>query len=286
MLIKKILVFVTLIDLYGGVWMILGAGRQWHANEKQKLLTLPTGEAYAAIAGMDIDTGRLVEVGAPLDLDVTTNTILTHQYSMLPQHVQAQAELWLYVSTIEDPLLKRFAQDILSDTKIITTFYHSRASQDFHHKKKGELFLHSMEVATTSARLAKLYGLSKRTQDCVFVGGLLHDIGKTLMFYNIDQMCEKGVGGQHEAFNFMVLADYLEVLKNSDKVLFEAVSAMLSPISPRKLHCEYIEEAIVRAADRLSAHTYELQTAFEGKAADQLRVKLQYGRIIKRLGTA
>ena len=54
----------------------------------------------------------------------------------------------------------------------------------------------------------------------------------------------------------MVLAEYLEKLKQQDKSLFEAKSAMLSAQVVSRKHYAYIEEAIVRSADQLftSAH--------------------------------
>lgn len=281
--VKKILVFVTLVDPSNGIWMMLGAGRQWYTCNDKNQLTQPAGEAYAAIAEVDLKAGTPVSVGTPLDLDVSTNTILSHQCWMQAKHLGAQAELWLYTSAIEDPLLKKFAQSVLSDPKVMVPFYRARASESFHHKGQGELFLHSVEVAVVSVRLAKQYGLPKRTQDCVFVCGLLHDIGKILMFYNTGKDREKGVGGQHEAFSFMVLAEHLELLQSGDKVLFEAVSAALSPANRRKHFSEYIEEAVVRAADRLSAQAYELEDAFGGKPSSELLVR-RHGRVIKRLG--
>lgn len=284
MKVKKVLVFVTQVDSENGFWMMMGAGKQWHTRNDKKQLTQPVGEAYAAIAKIDFMTGIPVSVSAPLDLSVSANTVLSHQCWMQPKHLEAQAELWLYTSSIEDPLLKEFMQAVLSDSKVMMPFYEARASESYHHKGQGELFLHSVEVATVSARLAKQYGLPKRTQDCVFVLGLLHDVGKILMFYNVDKERKKGVGGQHEAFNFLVLAKHLELLQSGDKVLFEAASAVLSSANRRKQHVEYVEEAIVRAADRLSAHSYELKEAFADKPPSKVLAKLRHGRVLKRLG--
>ena len=69
--------------------------------------------------------------------------------------------------------------------------------------------------------------LERGEVECAFVCGLLHDIGKIMMFYNTDKNQQKGVNGKHEAFSFMVLAEHLERLKAQDKTLYEAVSAIL-----------------------------------------------------------
>lgn len=68
-----------------------------------------------------------------------------------------------------------------------------------------------------------------------------------------------------------------------DKSLFEAMSAMLSVQVVNKKYYEYIEEAIVRMVDRLSAHSYELDTAFKNKPANQLFTSAHGARKYKRL---
>lgn len=84
----------------------------------------------------------------------------------------------------------------------------------------------------------------------------------------------------------MVLAEHLKKLKQQDKSLFEAKSAMLSAQVASRKHYVFIEEAIVRSADRLSAHRYELGTAFKNKPANQLFTSAPGGRKYKRLAPA
>lgn len=54
----------------------------------------------------------------------------------------------------------------------------------------------------------------------------------------------------------MVLAEHLKKLKQQDKSLFEAMSAMLSAQVASRKHYVYVEETIVRSADQFftSAH--------------------------------
>lgn len=73
-------------------------------------------------------------------------------------------------------------------------------------------------------------------------------------------------------------------MKDKDKALFEAVSTTLSTATTRRRKNEYIVETIVRAADRISAETYEHRAAFKGKRASQQRVAAKSGRRYKRLG--
>ena len=51
-----------------------------------------------------------------------------------------------------------------------------------------------------------------------------------------------------------------------------------------KKHCEYVIEAIVRAADRISAEIYQSRAAFKGKPATQLYANYKSGKRYKRLG--
>lgn len=62
---------------------------------------------------------------------------------------------------------------------------------------------------------------------CVaFVGGLLHDIGKIHLYYNAED--GEGICGQHESYNFLVLARQMEALRMAALRLFEAPSSCLS----------------------------------------------------------
>lgn len=272
---------VIKIDQHNPTWMIQTCGRQWHTKDK---LVKPLDEDYAAIVTIDQSVQRPVSITEPLDIQIDARTVLAHNVWCSPQQHDVQIKLWEGAAAIQDPVLKSFIRDVLSDSQIMQPFYQAKASKCFHHQAPGELFLHSVEVAVNARIMAEQYGLSRRIQDCVFVGGLLHDIGKILMYYNQDNADKKGINGQHEALSFMVLAEHLEKIKNQDKTLFEAVSAMLSAPVAHKKHYDYIEESIVRSADRLSAHNYELKHVFKNKAANQLFANGRGGRTFRRIG--
>lgn len=277
------LVAVTKSDHQNNLWTIFHRGKQWYTHNNSNQLKSPLDSDYAAIITFDEHSKRPVSVSAPFELDVKLSTVLCHTSCCTATQNAAQIDLWTKASELSDSTLKSFLTGILSDTSIMQPFYQAKASKSYHHKHEGELFIHSVEVAMNARKLAAQYKLPKRTQDCVFVGGLMHDIGKILMHYNTSKDNQKGVNGQHESFSFMVLAEYLEELKQQDQTLFEAMSAMLSVQVANKKHYEYIEEAIVRLVDRLSAHSYELDTAFKNKPADQLFTSVHGGRKYKRL---
>lgn len=280
------LVAIKKIDFHNNVWMVFYRGQQWYTRNNNNQLIDPLDRNYAAIITIDSDSKLPIKVSAPLEIDVELDTVLCHTSWCKEKQNAAQVVLWTAASELSDPALKSFLTGVLSDTSIMQPFYHAKASKSYHHKHEGELFIHSVEVAKNARMMAAQHKLPMRTQDCVFVGGLLHDIGKILMHYNISNDNRKGVNGQHESFSFMVLAEHLEELKQQDKSLFEAMSAMLSVQVANKKYYEYIEEAIVRSADRLSAHSYELNTAFKNKPADQLFTNAHGGRKYKRLALA
>ena len=280
------LVAVTKIDQKNNLWMVFLRGQQLYTRNDNNQLTNPLNSDYAAIITIDSHKNLPVNVSNPFELDVKLDTVLCHTSWCTAKQSAAQIQLWTAASELCDPTLKCFLTGVLSDTSIMQPFYQAKASKSYHHKHEGELFIHSVEVAMNARMMATQYNLPKRTQDCVFVGGLLHDIGKILMHYNTNNNNEKGVNGQHESFSFMVLAEHLEELKQQDKSLFEAMSAMLSAQVASRKYYDYIEEAIVRSADRLSAHSYELGTAFQNKPADQLFISAHGGRKYKRLAPA
>lgn len=278
------LVLVSKVDTENDIWLIQTGARQWGTYNEKNQLTQPHDGEYAALVQIDLIKGRPYRVGPKLDLPVSAQVVRAHFAWALPHHVAVQTELWKYSAGIEDSILKDFIVAVIGDAKIMYAFYQGKASHSFHHSAKGELFIHSVEVAVNAKKMAVEFGLGKRTQDCAFVCGLLHDIGKLLMFYNTGKNQEPGVNGQHEAFSFMILAEHLKELKARDKVLFEVISATLSAQVSHKKHHEYIEEAIVRAVDRISAHKDELKTAFKGKPSNQLYANAKRGRKLKRLG--
>lgn len=280
------LVAVTKTDHQNDLWMVFFRGQQWYTHNTNNQLKSALDSDYAAIITFDEHSKRPVSVSVPFELDVKLSTVLCHASSCAAKQSAAQIQLWTAASEVSDPTLKNFLTRVLSDTSIMQSFYQAKASKSYHHKHEGELFIHSVEVAINARMMAVQYNLPKRTQDSVFIGGLLHDVGKVLMHYNTGNDNKKGVNGQHESFSFMVLAKHLEELKQQDKSLFEAMSAMLSAQAANRKYYDYIEEAIVRSADRLSAHSYELNTAFKNKPADQLFTSSHGGRKYKRLSPA
>lgn len=275
------LAWVSELDPVNGIWCVETRGNKFYTyNTATQVRQCASG--YPAL--VKIANNLPVVIGEMFDLQAPELIVCSHLAWRQQQHIGHQNLLWEHAASVQDAGLKEFLTSVLCDAKIMHAFYHGKASESFHHNGKGDLFTHSVEVALTAKQLAQGHQLEQREVDCAFICGLLHDIGKILMFYNVGKNQEKGVNGQHEAFSFMVLAEHLEALKAKDKVLFEAISATLSATTARKKHNEYVVETIVRAADRISAEAYQNRKAFKGKPASQLHVGSKSSKRYKRLG--
>jgi 3'-5' exoribonuclease len=125
----------------------------------------------------------------------------------------------------------------------------------------GGLLEHSVEVAMTARMLCRQYRLDGRTADVAFLGGLLHDVGKLYLYYNVE--AGEGICSQHEALNFMKLEPHLQSLMSQDPRAFEALSACLSASIGKPL-IQYMPETIVKMADRLSAEVFNWRRVFAG----------------------
>lgn len=277
------LAWINQIDAVNDIWSVQTRDKQFY-KQKYRFGVPQHTDGYVAV--VELNGSQFIRVLEAVVLQLPQDVVRTHFAWRQPDQLDAQGMLWHHAALIQDPALKEFLTNILLDAKIMHPFYIARASQDFHHNETGGLFKHSVQVALAAIEIAQNYGLEQPDVDCVFVCGLLHDIGKIMMFYNIDKHRQKGVNGQHEAFSFMVLAEHLERLKAQNKTLFEAISATLSVNVNGKKHCEYVIETIVRAADRISAEVYQCRAAFKDKPAGQLYANYKSGKRYKRLGDA
>lgn len=276
------LAWINKVDATNDIWSVQTRDKQFY---KQKYSFGVPQHTDGYIAVIELNGSQFTRALEAELIQLPYEVVRTHFAWRQPEQLDCQGMLWHHAALIQNPVLKEFLTNILLDAKIMHPFYMARANQDFHHNEKGGLFNHSVQVALTATLIAQNHALEQDETECAFVCGLLHDIGKIMMFYNNDKNQQKGVNGQHEAFSFMVLAEHLERLKDQDKTLFEAVSATLSVNVNGKKHCEYVIETIVRAADRVSAETYQSCVAFKDKPASQLYAIHKSGKRYKRLGT-
>ncbi len=180
------------------------------------------------------------------------------QRFIIDGHYQAELEiLWCHLAYFNDPFLQAFFLDVLLNDALIEKFCRSQGSLKHHHAYAGGLIEHSLEVAQNAALLCHQHQLGQRAQEVAFLGGLFHDIGKTILFYNDTD----GVCGEHEAYNFLVLSRPLERLKSASPALFEALSGSLY-LQNEHHKDPYKIAKIVRMCDSLSAQCFDWKEAF------------------------
>ncbi|BBS89075.1 MULTISPECIES: HD domain-containing protein [Aeromonas] len=191
-------------------------------------------------------------------------------------------DIWGMLAYLSDGPLRQFYLAVLLDERIMRPFVTGKASHQHHHKHEGGLLEHSHEVAITAAELCRQHQVGPLSTSVAFIGGLLHDIGKIHLFYN--NLDGQGVMGQHESFNFMVLAEPLARLSREAPKLFEAIGACLSIKIGRQTEA-YLPAQMVHICDRLSMDVHNWRRAFTEVPAYYWFVKSPNGdQVYKRLG--
>lgn len=189
-------------------------------------------------------------------------------------------EIWSMVAYIESDALRYFLLEVLMNDSIMAPFCQGQGSHRHHHNEAGGLLAHSYEVAMTAAMLCNKHKLGSTSVWVAFVGGLLHDIGKTRLYYNESS----GICVQHESYNFMLLAAPLERLSVRSPQVFEALSACLS-VKVGQYNEPYQVASIVRMCDRLSAEVSNWRRAFLNAPAYYWYAKSPVdNQLYKRLG--
>ena len=209
--------------------------------------------------------------------------VINH-FLWVPQGLEdTQRMIWGMLNFFKEPALRAFYAAILTNDELMQKFYKAKASHHHHHDHEGGLLEHSFEVAMSAATLSEQYQLNHNTTCICFLAGLLHDIGKVKMYYNVSG--PQGVCGQHEAFSFMELAQPLDALHKADPALFEALSGALTAKVGQHLPL-YLPETIVRMCDRLSAEIAQCRKACDGMPDYFWYVKSESeNRVYKRLGS-
>jgi hypothetical protein len=252
------------------VWAVLeeqhGSTEHWHFSSQTRQLSLPVP---TDMMGRVNPAGQwlLVELNWRKGEWQIVNLILipSDDKAVVERHlawVPAEqgyilSDLWGMLSYFRDKELRAFYYSVLTDDVIMAPFFQAKASHRHHHNHVGGLLEHSHEVAMTAAMLCVQHNLGRRSTCVAFLGGLLHDIGKLHLYYNY----QKGVCGQHEAYNFLVLGQPLEVLRVTAPQVFEALTDCLT-VKVGKHAEAYLPASLVRMCDRLSVDLSNWRQAF------------------------
>ena len=269
-----------------------GSTECWHFHSGLRDLTLvlaasvmngvcPDGQLMTL--ELDIQKG-LYAVSNPLIIyGVDDKALLERHFAWVPVGKEyILRDIWGFLVHIEDPALRAFYQSVLFDDSIMQFFLQGRASHHHHHEHVGGLLEHSYEVASTAASLCWQHKVGSLSACVAFIGGLLHDIGKIHLYYN--QLNGGGVCGQHESFNFLVLARPLDKLRVSSPKVFEALCSCLTIKLGHQVD-SYLPANMVHLCDRLSVDVCNWRRAFAGAPPYYWYAKSSQGeQLYKRLG--
>lgn len=215
--------------------------------------------------------------------EIGEKALIERQFGWLPAGRESILwDMWGMLAQLQDNALREFYRSVLMDDAIIHPFFQAKASHHHHHDHVGGLIEHSHEVATTAAALCLQHQVGPLSASVAFIGGLLHDIGKIHLYYNNSE--GRGICGQHESFNFMVLAKPLENLSKSAPKIFEALSACLSIRIGRQVD-SYLSANMVKVCDRLSVDVCNWRRAFDAVPPYYWYAKSPHdAQLYKRLG--
>jgi len=269
-----------------------GETERWHFSSPCRDLALwldsqvmsgvrPEGQLL--MLELDLQKGSRAVSNPIIITGVEDKATLDRHFTWLPAgKAYILRDIWGMLGHLQDPAMRAFYHAVLTDDTIMRAFFHAKASHHHHHDYVSGLLVHSHEVATTAATLCLLHKVGPLSACVAFVGGLLHDIGKIHLYYN--QYDEEGVCGQHESFNFLVLAKPLETLRVLSPKLFEALSSCLS-VKVGSHSDAYLPASMVRMCDRLSVEVCNWRRAFADVPPHYWYAKSPHDeQLYKRLG--
>lgn len=269
-----------------------GSTECWHLHSGRRDLTLflaasvmngvrPAGQLM--MLELDIQKGLFAVSNPVVIYGVDDKELMERHFAWVPVGKEyILRDIWGFLAYIEDPALRSFYQSVLSDDSIMQPFFQGRASHQHHHEHVGGLLEHSYEVATTAAGLCWQHKVGSVSACVAFVGGLLHDIGKIHLYYN--QSKGNGIFGQHESFNFLVLARHLDKLRVSSPKVFEAICSCLAIKLGHQVD-SYLPANMVHLCDRLSVDVCNWRRAFAEVPSYYWYAKSSQGeQLYKRLG--
>jgi len=246
-----------------------GETERWHFSSPCRDLSLwldprvmngvhPEGQLM--MLELELQKGPLAVSNPVIITGVADKALVDRHFAWLPAgKAYILRDIWGMLGHLQDPALWTFYHAVLADDAIMGPFFQARASHHHHHDHVGGLLEHSHEVATTASTLCLQHRVGPLSACVAFIGGLLHDIGKIHLYYN--QHGGVGICGQHESYNFLVLARPMETLRVASPRLFEALSSCLSVKVGGRVDA-YLPASMVRMCDRLSVEVCNWRRAF------------------------
>lgn len=269
-----------------------GDTEHWHLRSPSRELCLwldpqtmrgVCAEGQLMLLELDLQKGPHAVSHPVIIAGIEDKALVERHFTWLPAGREyILRDIWGMLGHLPDPALRQFYHMVLADDGIMAPLFKARASHRHHHDHVGGLLEHSHEVATTAATLCLQHKVGPLSTCVAFVGGLLHDIGKIHLYYNAED--GEGICGQHESYNFLVLARQMEALRMAAPRLFEALSSCLSIKIGGRVDA-YLPASMVRMCDRLSVEVSNWRRAFADAPAYYWYAKSPGdAQLYKRLG--
>ncbi len=164
------------------------------------------------------------------------------------------------VASIRHPSLQGLMNALLGDGQRAWAYLQMPASLNHHHNEPGGLLRHSLEVVDYLMGLWPMNSPALE-RDLLITAGLLHDIGKILVYRGTQGYTDLGQVLHHDALTLEILGPYLG---NIDSTLANTLRHLLCRSDRASHYPRSALKAALQQADALSAEQHYQQQAFEG----------------------
>ena len=183
------------------------------------------------------------------------------------------------VASIRHPSLQGLMNALLGEVQRAWAYLQMPASLNHHHNEPGGLLHHSLEVVD---HLTGLWpgNAPALERDLLITAGLLHDIGKILVYRGTQGYTDLGQVLHHDALTLEILGPYLG---NLDPTLANTLRHLLCRSDRDSQYPRSALKAALQQADALSAEQYYQRQAFEGLPSYRYRGRDLQGQSWYRL---
>ncbi len=157
-------------------------GRMWNASDEH-FAAFEEGDYVRVVGVTQLYSGALQIIFTAIER-VDPTSVDEAAFRVLPRAAvqELRKELDGFAASLEHPLLKLVAEELLADTELMEAFERCPAGVKQHHAYAGGLLEHVVMLLRLADRIAPLY--AELDRDLLLVGVLLHDIGKTVELEN------------------------------------------------------------------------------------------------------
>jgi hypothetical protein len=187
---------------------------------------------------------------------VTNAALLLDRAACPPVAVPALVSLATFVHRLEPEALRGFVNRVLLDERVDHQLLRCKASQRHHHRYRGGLLVHSVQVMDVAQAMAIAGGLTPLETAITQVTALFHDLGK---LRSVGPGTTRPVPQhlvRHETQTLRLLAPHLDWLRARAPEIASGIEYSLDYLSQPAAHrgqARFVGAELVASADRMSA---------------------------------